>query len=133
MGVQAPAELRALEGWIGPPLDDRAAFFVTARKSGNRLVTGAGNTNTPLGGGGTERDSRWDRRAPGLTVPDAADDLSALIEQAGALLAPEQTAWVQNNIALQGGRTYGAMGGNVIHYETMPVRPEPRRAGESGA
>jgi hypothetical protein len=75
MGVQAPAELRALEGWIGPPLDDRAAFFVTARKSGNRLVTGAGNTNTPLGGGGTERDSRWDRRAPGLTVPDAADDL----------------------------------------------------------
>jgi hypothetical protein len=77
----------------------------------------------------------WRRRLARLLAesPDAADDLSALIEQAGALLAPEQTAWVQNNIALQGGRTYGAMGGNVIHYETMPVRPEPRRAGESGA
>jgi hypothetical protein len=28
-----------------------------------------------MGGGGTERDSRWDRRAPDLTVSEMADDL----------------------------------------------------------
>jgi hypothetical protein len=78
----------------------------------------------------------WRRRLALLLAesPDAADDLSALIEQAGALLAPQQTGWIQqNNIALHGGRAEGAIYGNVIHYEAMPARPEPPRGGQPGA
>lgn len=73
----------------------------------------------------------WRRRLVRLLAehPEAAGELSALVEQARGQLAPEHYSWVQNNIALQGGRASGAVFGNVINYEAMPASPEPRRGG----
>ncbi|MEU5301120.1 hypothetical protein ACH4YO_16435 [Streptomyces noursei] len=55
--------------------------------------------------------------------PDAAGDLQELIGEIRDRLPEDQRAWVQNNVAKDGGQVFAVQGGNVIVHQTAP---EPR-------
>lgn len=76
----------------------------------------------------------WGRRLGKLLkdLPDAAQDLRDVVEQALMDLPDAQRQWVQNNIAAApGSSVYGAMFGNVIHYDLAgkQVPPAPGARG----
>ncbi|MGW2699855.1 hypothetical protein [Streptomyces sp. NPDC001340] len=49
--------------------------------------------------------------------PDAADELRELIGEIRQQLPETQRAWVQNNVAKDGGQVFAVQGGNVIVHQ----------------
>lgn len=68
--------------------------------------------------------------------PAAESDLRAVAERARTLLPSAQQAWVQTNVARDGGKVFAAQGGNVIVHQVPPGQAEPPGAsadsGETG-
>lgn len=57
--------------------------------------------------------------------PDAEAELRTLVERAGSLLPADQRAWVQTNIARDGGQVFAAQGGSVIIHHGSPEQVQP--------
>jgi hypothetical protein len=76
----------------------------------------------------------WGRRLGKLLkdLPDAAQDLQDVVKQTLTDLPEAQRQWVQNNIAAApGSSVYGAMFGNVNHYDLVgkQIPPAPGARG----
>ncbi|MGW2518567.1 hypothetical protein ACWC09_16435 [Streptomyces sp. NPDC001617] len=54
--------------------------------------------------------------------PDAGEEMSALVDQIGSVLPQVERAWVQTNVARDGGHIFAAQGGNVIIHHASPDR-----------
>ncbi|MFJ9870417.1 hypothetical protein [Streptomyces sp. NPDC101165] len=52
--------------------------------------------------------------------PDAAGELRELIDEIRQQLPETQRAWVQNNVAKDGGQVFAVQGGNVIVHQAPP-------------
>ncbi|WP_445525311.1 hypothetical protein [Streptomyces cyslabdanicus] len=52
--------------------------------------------------------------------PDAADELRELISEIRDRLPDDQRAWVQNNVAKDGGQVFAVQGGNVVVHQAPP-------------
>ncbi|MFF7655741.1 hypothetical protein ACFZCY_38965 [Streptomyces sp. NPDC007983] len=52
--------------------------------------------------------------------PDAVDELRELISEVQKRLPETQRAWVQNNVAKDGGQLFAVQGGNVIVHQAPP-------------
>ncbi|WP_079122818.1 hypothetical protein [Streptomyces abyssalis] len=63
--------------------------------------------------------------------PDAAAELSDLVEQIRRELPQGRDQWVQTNIARDQGTVYGVQGGNVNHYH-QGLPPAPGSNGGDG-
>jgi|SRR5450755_59725 hypothetical protein len=69
--------------------------------------------------------------------PRAEDELRTLIARIIEKLPPQQTSWVQNNIARDQSSLFAALAGNVVVYQAAPdlssVHPSAREQGDGGA
>ncbi|MFF7122685.1 MULTISPECIES: hypothetical protein [unclassified Streptomyces] len=54
--------------------------------------------------------------------PDAAGELRELIDEIRRQLPETQRAWVQNNVAKDGGQVFAVQGGNVVVHQAPPGR-----------
>ncbi|WKX69223.1 hypothetical protein [Streptomyces sp. XD-27] len=52
--------------------------------------------------------------------PDVAGELRELVSEIQRRLPETQRAWVQNNVAKDGGQVFAVQGGNVIVHQTPP-------------
>lgn len=54
--------------------------------------------------------------------PDAVGELQELVREIRDHLSEDQRAWVQNNVAKDGGQVFAVQGGNVIVHQAPPGR-----------
>lgn len=76
----------------------------------------------------------WELRLADLIRrhPEVRDELRDFAEQAAAASARSERAWVQTNVARDGGRVFAAQGGDVVVHHTPPQRTEPPSPGNDG-